>query len=368
MSRNVDVFRLLVTGNNKGLLAKGKKLTDLEVGQIGLFDASSHLSADATKLPKEYYFAVGLDNDGDGKIDDVAKSTGNFIQGENTFYYSHAPYSEGEPMKAVLKDFTAKCNHEYGLRIVYTNEQILRAFGYTPFVKTYIIKNECCSECSEPCLESDSVEVAKKLIALISNDKDKLVKVKAIARKNIANKNGVTVNKGEEVTAENLDKLIEYNKKQTSATAFEHVDIEFETLPLAKTQFGDYNYNYFNQRETTIEISKPVGFKCDGTIEITQEAKYEQGSGYDLYELDFVQKGWTVSPYRTSAFNNMFFNPATVVDKKGKYDIFVLAYDEESTAGFGGNFRFAESTIVAVPKDDATTIGALKPLFEKLKG
>ena len=63
MSRNNDVFHLLVTKGNQEVLAKDKKVTELLPGQIGIFNYDTNLSFDATvaTAPRNFYLAVGVD-------------------------------------------------------------------------------------------------------------------------------------------------------------------------------------------------------------------------------------------------------------------------------------------------------------------
>ena len=48
MSRNNDVFHLLVTKGNQAVLAKDKKVVELAPGQIGVFNYDTNLSIAAT--------------------------------------------------------------------------------------------------------------------------------------------------------------------------------------------------------------------------------------------------------------------------------------------------------------------------------
>lgn len=369
MSRTSDVFRLLVTANNKDVLAKDKKLTDLLPGQLGVFDASTHLSIDTTgKVPKEYYFAVGVDNNGDGVTDDIVKSTGNQIQGKNVFYYNYAKYSEGKPAKALLKDYFAQANKVYGIRVTLQNQAILQTQGYIPYSETYVVKNVICDNCADPCVKGDSIQVTKKLLLQINNDSNAFVTAKAVARTALTTAtHGVTKAIGAELSIEDLDKMAAYNKTKTNPADFVHANIEFVTKPLKKIYDVCINIGYMISRETTISISLPEGFECDGKVEITQEAEFEQGAGYDLKQLEYIQKGWTESPYRTSALTGLPFPTAYSIDPRGKYDTFVFTYDEDTYTAFD-NFKFQESTVIAVPTADATTVAKVKAMLEFLKG
>jgi len=138
MARNNDVFQVLVTSGTQAPLTAGLKITDLGVGQIGVFDFDTNLSI-TSGTPRNFYLAVGLDRDGDGVLDDVAKSAGSHIQGKNIAFYSFRPHTPGRPMKVVLKDYTANCETEYGVKLEMRNQEIYRTQGYNQFTHTYMM-------------------------------------------------------------------------------------------------------------------------------------------------------------------------------------------------------------------------------------
>ena len=98
MSRNNDVFHLLVTKGNQAVLAKDKKVVELAPGQIGVFNYDTNLSiAAADPAPRNFYMAVGVDA-GDGTTGDIMKSAGSHVQGKNIVFYSFRPYTPGRAM------------------------------------------------------------------------------------------------------------------------------------------------------------------------------------------------------------------------------------------------------------------------------
>ena len=50
MSRNNDVFQVLVPTGNQAILAKDKPIGDLAVGQFGVFSYKDNISVDALSL------------------------------------------------------------------------------------------------------------------------------------------------------------------------------------------------------------------------------------------------------------------------------------------------------------------------------
>ena len=164
MSRNNDVFQVLVTKGNQAVLAKDKKVTELAPGQIGVFDFNTNLSIDATTtaIPRNFYFAVGLDPNGTGSITDIAKSSGSHIQGKNIAFYSFRPHTPGRPMKVLLKDYVANCETEYGIKLELRNQEIYKTQGYNQFTKSYTMVTGCCN-CAAPCDIKDANEITRDL-------------------------------------------------------------------------------------------------------------------------------------------------------------------------------------------------------------
>jgi len=81
MSTNNKVFQVLVTKGNAALPSRSATLDSLAVGQLGIFDAKTNLAIDGTTNPvRDFYLAVGVDNDGDTVMDGVNFSAGQLIQ------------------------------------------------------------------------------------------------------------------------------------------------------------------------------------------------------------------------------------------------------------------------------------------------
>ena len=138
MSRNNDVFQVLVTKGDQEVLAANNTVADLAPGQIGVFDYNTNLSIGLLGgiVPRNFYLAVGLDTDGDTVTDDIMKSAGSHIQARNLAFYSFRPHTAGQPLKVVLKNYTADCETEYGIKLELRNQEIYRTQGYNQFTKT----------------------------------------------------------------------------------------------------------------------------------------------------------------------------------------------------------------------------------------
>ena len=275
MSRNNDVFHLLVTKGNQAVLAKDKKVVELAPGQIGVFNYDTNLSiAAADPAPRNFYMAVGVDA-GDGTTGDIMKSAGSHVQGKNIVFYSFRPYTPGRAMKVVLKDFTAKCDTQYGVKIELRNQDIYMTQGFVQFTKTYAMKTSCCNDCVETCPSGDANEITKQLLINVANDPTGLVIARPIARQALTVlTHGVSkaYAKGDVVTDADLNAIMVFNKAQSDITTMVFTDIEFETVGSKAMDFNSVNLDYKGTRQTVAIITKVDGFECTGTVETTQTA------------------------------------------------------------------------------------------------
>ena len=368
MSRNNDVFHLLVTKGNQAVLAKDKKVTELAPGQIGVFNYDTNLSiAAADPAPKNFYMAVGVDA-GDGTTGDIMKSAGSHVQGKNIAFYSFRPYTPGRPMKVVLKDFTANCDTQYGVKIELRNQDIYMTQGYVQFTKTYTMKTSCCKDCVPTCPSGDANEITKQLLINVANDPTRLVKARALARQPlVVATHGVSkaYAKGDVVTDADLTAIMVFNKTKTAIADMVFTDIEFETVGSKANDFNSVNLDYKGTRQTVAIITKVDGFECTGVVETTQTAVFEEGAGYDLKQMEYFTKGWTESPYRVSTVNSLADNRTFNTDAAQKYDVFALTYDQFSLGGWLEYFH-NQATVLAIPTADATTRAGIVAILDKV--
>ena len=366
MSRNNDVFHLLVTKGNQAVLAKDKKVTELLPGQIGIFNYDTNLSFDATvtAAPKNFYLAVGIDA-GNGTTGDIIKSAGSHVQGKNIAFYSFRPYTPGRPMKVLLKDYVANCETEYGVKLELRNQEIYRTQGYNQFTKTYMMKTSCCDGCEPTCPSGDANEITKQLYININNDTSGLVKANIKPRAGAVLPSGVTVDANGNLTIAQVDTIMAANAAQTNPANFVYTDLEIETVPQTIQDFCSVSLNYMYPRQTVAILTKVGDFKCSGTVATTQTAVFEEGAGIDVKQLEYQAKGWTESPYRVSTVNGVADNRIYITDASAKYDVFALTYDQFSLGGWLEYFH-NQASIIAIPTADATTRNGLAAILDKV--
>ena len=366
MSRNNDVFHLLVTKGNQAVLAKDKKVTELAPGQIGVFNYDTNLSFDATvaAAPRNFYLAVGVDA-GNGTTGDIMKSAGSHVQGKNIAFYSFRPYTPGRPMKVLLKDFVANCETEYGVKLELRNQEIYRTQGYNQFTKTYTMKTSCCDGCEPTCPSGDANEITKQLYININNDTSGLVKANIKPRAGATLPAGVTVDAQGNLTLAQVDTIMAANAAQANLANYVYTDLEIETVPQTIQDFCSVSLNYMYPRQTVAILTKVGDFKCSGTVVTTQTAVFEEGAGIDVKQLEYQAKGWTESPYRVSTVNGVADNRIYITDASSKYDVFALTYDQFSLGGWLEYFH-NQASIIAIPTADATTRNGLAAILDKV--
>ena len=366
MSRNNDVFHLLVTKGNQAVLAKDKKVTELLPGQIGIFNYDTNLSFDATvtAAPKNFYLAVGIDA-GNGTTGDIMKSAGSHVQGKNIAFYSFRPYTPGRPMKVLLKDYVANCETEYGVKLELRNQEIYRTQGYNQFTKTYMMKTSCCDGCEPTCPSGDANEITKQLFININNDPSGLVKANIKPRAGAVLPSGVTVDASGNLTIAQVDTIMAANAANGNPANFVYTDLEIETVPQTIQDFCSVSLNYMYPRQTVAILTKVGDFKCSGTVATTQTAVFEEGAGIDVKQLEYKTKGWTEGPYRVSTVNGVADNRIYITDASAKYDVFALTYDQFSLGGWLEYFH-NQASIIAIPTADATTRNGLAAILDKV--
>ena len=366
MSRNNDVFHLLVTKGNQAVLAKDKKVTELLPGQIGVFNYDTNLSFDATvaAAPRNFYLAVGIDA-GNGTTGDIMKSAGSHVQGKNIAFYSFRPYTPGRPMKVLLKDYVANCETEYGVKLELRNQEIYRTQGYNQFTKTYTMKTSCCDGCEPTCPSGDANEITKQLYININNDTSGLVKANIKPRAGAVLPSGVTVDANGNLTLAQVDTIMAANAADGNPANYVYTNLEIETVPQTIQDFSAVSLNYMYPRQTVAILTKVGDFKCSGTVTTTQTAVFEEGAGIDVKQLEYQAKGWTESPYRVSTVNGVADNRVYITDASGKYDVFALTYDQFSLGGWLEYFH-NQASIIAIPTADATTRNGLAAILDKV--
>lgn len=359
MSRNNSTTKVLVTSNNAAILAAGGVVDDLAVGQIGIFDANTQLSLDATSdSVREFFLAVGLDRNGDATQDDINVSAGQSIQRKGVVGYQFREHTAGQPMILKVGDYKAECDTDYTIRLEFRNQQIYRTQGFNQFTKAFSIRTACCDKCDD-CPSGDANEITKKMVEAINADTDKLVTAQAVTRSAVTTATqGTSVDyaAGAEISDADIDALIAFNALSSTAVDDRvYTDFLLTSNNLQVRNYCTVNLLHFYPRGTYVIASLVGGFDCKGTVTTEQELAFEEGSGYDLAQKEYHASGTTsVNPYILSDSTGVPMEYDQFADKKEKYDQFHIEYDFESQME-GTPYLNQLTTLVAIPSSDTTT-------------
>ncbi|HMT02869.1 MAG TPA: hypothetical protein PKD00_06095 [Burkholderiales bacterium] len=161
---------VLVTSGNLALVAAGTALTTISAthdccgglptvttfynirpGQLGVYDANTNLAVaadDITQLRGNIFFAVGVDNDGDGITDDIITIPGDIL---NTCSIKRATSEPYRAPSVEIVDFLfdcAECGGEYVLGIEVKDNRMRRFYQQQRDPQdVYAIKLDCCADC-----------------------------------------------------------------------------------------------------------------------------------------------------------------------------------------------------------------------------
>ena len=147
---------ILVASGNQALVTAGVKLfnTDgslnINPGQLGIFNAKTHVAVNAVTGGNEYYIAVGIDADGDGIAETIRKSAGEEISkcGIDAAQVK-APAEECPEIWDFVFD-CVECNTDYALKVQTEGVEWMPYFAnqHLPTF-TFNVFTECCTECEE---------------------------------------------------------------------------------------------------------------------------------------------------------------------------------------------------------------------------
>lgn len=334
MSTNNKVFQVLPTKGNKAMLAAAKAVSDLTEGQLGIFDADTNISVDATSLatakPKNFYIALGGPN---GK---VLFSTGQHIQVENVRNVNFEAPVRAVSYEFNIGNFLAENDMEYGLKLEFRNMEIYMRQGTNQFTKTFIAKTS----------SNTDVEPIQDLAWKLFTD--------------------INTNSGEMYTAKLLNPTT--SDDISAKAAFDAwvllnpgvaPDINITANDLAIMEYMGINPRYYFPRQTVI-IPSLIGFTDEATITVVAEAVAEQGNAYEIKQKMYKAGGWNQKPgpYRTSSHLGFPYQELTGaydgITEGAQYAQIHIVNDFFSTAGWGEYLSNCQTTI-AIPEMDNIT-------------
>lgn len=326
--KNNPVFQVLVV-SNATILGAGNDVTDLAVGQLGLFNAKTNKSiATTAALPPDFYFAVGLP-DSNGNLGDIRKSAGETMVKALVERVLSKQYTA--PAQQVisldLSSFVPQYNEEYVLRLSFQSGQTMNLNGYSNPLKSFVYHTPNTSTGNYPL-----ATFITNLVAAINNQDAEGLVVAADAGSSV-----VTITIGQE-------------------------DKEYV--------INGINRRYDALREFKVTWGLSGGFETDGVYTISSTGPtFESGSGYDIQQMEYVAGGWIGNPgvYRDSNLNGILASQIkTYAVQATKYFEMRFHHANSYTSGGSLDYKSNLETVIAIPEttDYETLINALVTMVE----
>lgn len=346
------VSTIMATKGNQSPVAINKKINELAVGQIGVFNADTNLSlsvASPVSNAKRFYIAIGVDTEGGSTLNDVIKSSGTHINMDEISNISFRCYSPHNPQIIDVVNFVANCQTQYSINIKLNVEAAYVSYGFNLPGKTYNYVTSCCNDCGTGCPSGDCNELALGLVTAINNDKDGLFAAYLL---------DYTTTPGSHVVVD----IDDYESWVTDvANAGKCLGLRVVTIPTKMYQYlNGINLKYDYPRVPTLYLSLTEGFNCNGEIVYTQDAIHSQGDGYDMKKMESDASGNTAtgkSAYRISGLVGVpVFSYVGTVDVNTAYVQYTIESNQSSTnGGIQSTTMTPLSTTVVIPCADGTT-------------
>jgi hypothetical protein len=331
MSRQGDVFQVLVPTTFVANAAPAA-LSSLAVGTLGMYSYPDNTPLDPATVPvgTPYYFAVGINNLKGQR--DINKSAGTHINPKNTVDVNKQAYVAPVQMVTNNDLKVIQCGNEIGVKIEIRNQEAYRVNGYNQVVKNYLVPTSECVDCDTTCEDGNCADILTSLVNLINSDPDGVVTATQIAPTATDPADACTAGTPGYVAG----KLILTVNAQALET------------------FCSINLNYFSPRQTEIIVTPIDGF---APTVIATAMVYEQGSGYDVQQLEYEAGGWNgkPGPYRTYADGLTRNGFQYFASPTGQYSIVNISYDQKSISGWREDTAF-ERTIIAANDTIASAV------------
>ena len=352
--RHNDVPEILFPTNATALVAN-KEVTDLLPGQVGIFSEDTGKSI--VEPTENFFIAVGLDKNGDGVTDDIRKSAGRNIQPGNILYATRQDYVAPVDQVIDIKDIKVMCGDSFGIKIEARNEQIYNVQGTVQYRQSFVAKADNCDSCADNvCEEANIAKLVQDIVLQAKLGKDQFYKVEAI------DVSGTVLNEVQ-VAAQ-----VAATDALANKSAQIKIGIRVSAIAGKVQQFANVNLNYVAARQTQVLVSL-VGENAVGTVSTKTELVYEQGTGYDVRELEFQTIGFregNTGAYRIGAITGLPNEVAYESDLKKKYTVFTLAYDHFHRNGSWLQYDNALATYFVLESTDTAGIKAVQTLLGKL--
>ena len=348
--RNNDVPEILFP---KTILAtEGKSVTDLKVGELGVFLESTGKSISGAAAKEPFFIAVGIDPNGTGAVTDIRKSAGPNIQPDNFVYLTRSDYKAPKNQVIQVSDLKVFCGGSYGIKIELENSQTQFVMGNTAYRKTLMVKTPDCDKCAEgQCVPADTAALVKDLITQANLQNDDFFKVEAID------------SAGAVLDAAALEAVVVANAAITDPATYAKVGIQVTTIPTKIQRHANVNLDYSTTVETKALVTLVADLEGGAVVKETQAIAFEQNSGYDIQEIEYQTigyRGGAESTYRIGTNYGLPYEVQYETNPKGKYTLITLAYDHYSRTGSWLQYDKPLATMFAFDAADVAVAATLQ--------
>ena len=132
------------------------------VGELGIFNADTHIASLASGIPARHYYAVKV------STTEIRKSP--------TFNSAPTYLDSGASTAAsggtnTISSFDGDCETEYILKVRLESEKIFQSYGYQDLVKTYSYVTRCCADACG-CPDGAAWDVAMGIAKQVNDDRE----------------------------------------------------------------------------------------------------------------------------------------------------------------------------------------------------
>lgn len=282
---NESIYQILVTKDTAPVVDAGVNVTELNPGQLGIFNYETGLSIDVTKpsTMKRVFLAVGLDPEGLGITTDVMKSAGEHLEVSKIHTIVAQCPSKGQNQILQVQFNNVKGDNEYALKVSFHNETLSKDYGFNFPSKTFTAKTKCC-ETVNVCSCDDNTVCNDLVVAMyhaVNADSEQVLK--AVIWDVVADA---------EVEVDDVPAWLVLNTEGCLA-------LRIEAFSEGLSKYCQINYNYQFLRQYAIKAfvtNLDKTFTSSATITEVQPLMYALGQGYDVQRMESIAGGWNGKP------------------------------------------------------------------------
>ena len=347
MSTTNSRFTVLATRGNQAVASAGSSPENLQIGQVGFFNAKTHKAIDTGTPANAYaeaqkdgfYVAMGIDKDGDSIMDDIKKSFLT-IYPKNFIAYTQKCVQNYQPkifdFSGCIIDFATEYTLKFQLVAPDWYKNTEKASEVLEFI-TYTTEKQVGSA-----TDPDIYKMYTSFVTDFNNNKT-LTEVLNL-----------------ELLDPTTNTPIADLQAWVASNPGTAPKMRFTTKKPAHVAEINEFYDYVNPREVDVNLFPQDGFEANGTVEIVQELKFEHTKGKDVQELERIAGGWegNPGPYRELSF--ALKNIQYQSDPNKLYSLITFYYQDVRKDTLSGPYFNDLSIIFAIPDGETTTAQQIK--------